>query len=444
MAQKIVPIKGMHCKSCELMISEKLEDIPGVKATVKLSTKSAYISARHLPSDDEIRNAVEAAGYEVGHEVASIISRDKKVYRDIAIGLAIVLFISLLLWGSNLTNLSTVTTSTSGAAITALMIGLTAGLSTCMALIGGLVLGISAQHAKRYPNTTLMQRFRPHIAFNVGRIIGFTLFGAAIGAVGSALQLSGSALGWMMILTGFVMLILGLNLTDMFPRLKNITLPSNLAEKVGLKRRGRHEYSSWGAVTTGSLTFFLPCGFTQSMQLMAVGSGSAMTGALIMGMFAVGTTPGLLAIGGLTSAVKGTFAKSFFRVAGVIVIVMAMINLANGANLAHLRLPDFKSEQKITAMSEDTKKLETVYYLKSDISPSQFTTKVGQKTALIVDVKEDGQGCMSTIMIPGLDDRAQFLQSGKKIILTFTPTAAGDYPITCAMGIPRGVIKVEA
>lgn len=443
MAQKIVPIKGMHCKSCELMVSEKLEDIPGVKATVKLSTKSAYITAKHLPPEDEIQSAVEAAGYEVGYEAVNIISRDKKVYRDIAIGLAIVLFISLLLWGSNLTDISTITTSTSGAAVTALVIGVTAGLSTCMALIGGLVLGISAQHAKRYPNTSLMQRFRPHLAFNVGRVIGFTLFGAVIGAVGSAFQLGGSALGWMMILTGLVMLVLGLNLTDMFPRLKNITLPSNLAEKIGIKRRGKHEYSSWGALTTGALTFFLPCGFTQSMQLMAVGSGSATTGALIMGMFALGTTPGLLAIGGLTSAVKGAFAKSFFRVAGVLVIAMSLINLSGGANLAHLRLPDFKSEQKIIAMSEDTKKLETVYYLKSDIAPSQFTTKVGQKTALIVDVKEDGQGCMSTIMIPGLDDRAQYLQSGKKIILTFTPTTAGDYPITCAMGIPRGVMKVE-
>jgi plastocyanin domain-containing protein len=60
-----------------------------------------------------------------------------------------------------------------------------------------------------------------------------------------------------------------------------------------------------------------------------------------------------------------------------------------------------------------------------------------------VDVKENGSGCMSTIMIPGLYDKAQYLQAGKTIIMDFTPTKPGSYKITCAMGVPRGTLTVE-
>jgi plastocyanin domain-containing protein len=50
---------------------------------------------------------------------------------------------------------------------------------------------------------------------------------------------------------------------------------------------------------------------------------------------------------------------------------------------------------------------------------------------------------MSTIMIPGLFDKPLLLQEGKQLVLEFTPKTAGTYQITCAMGIPRGTIKVE-
>ena len=86
--------------------------------------------------------------------------------------------------------------------------------------------------------------------------------------------------------------------------------------------------------------------------------------------------------------------------------------------------------------------LNTTYKLQSDITPSTFTAKVGQKTTLLVDVQENGSGCMSTIMIIGLDDTPQYLRKGKKLELTFTATKPGTYTIACAMGIPRGSITV--
>lgn len=460
MKQQTFPIRGMHCQSCEVLITEELESLPDVqKATVSLHTKTATITAKKLPPHAAIERAIKTAGYEIGYEEKPAISKDKRVYKDIAIGFVVVAVLLVVFTKLGLGNVANVDMSGASVGLVALMIGLTAGFSTCMALIGGLVLGIASRHAEKHPTATPMQKFRPHLFFNLGRISSFIILGGVIGALGAAFQLKGSLLGLLTIGVGLVMLMLGLQLTDLFPRLKcSLTLPSGIGKLIGVKKHAAREYSHTDSFWLGVATFFLPCGFTQAMQLFAVSTGSPVSGALIMGMFAIGTAPGLLSIGGLTSVVKGVFAQRFFRVVGVVVVTMAFINLPNGYNLLGIGgLLNTDSKPAATAQSEkkdapaakteadpSPAMLAATFKLDSDITPSTFTTKVGQKTTLTVDVQEDGQGCMSTIMIPGLDDNPQFLKHGKKLTLTFTAKRAGTYQITCAMGVPRGTIKVEA
>ena len=86
----------------------------------------------------------------------------------------------------------------------------------------------------------------------------------------------------------------------------------------------------------------------------------------------------------------------------------------------------------------------TVGYTKAnDISQNSFTVKTGEKVRLEVNPTETGSGCMSSIMVPGLWNKPQPLVKGKKIIMEFTPQKTGAYKITCAMGLPRGVINVR-
>lgn len=454
MKQQTFPIKGMHCQSCEVLITEELEALPDVqKANVSLRTKTATITAKNMPPHAALERAIKAAGYEIGYDEKPAVSKDKRVYKDVAIGFVVVAILLVLFTKLGLGDVANVNMSGASVGLVALMIGLTAGFSTCMALIGGLVLGISSRHAEKHPTATPMQKFRPHLFFNLGRITSFVVLGGVIGALGAAFQLKGSLLGLLTIGVGLVMLMLGLQLTEVFPRLKgSLSLPSRIGRLIGIKKHEGREYSHKDSFMLGAATFFLPCGFTQAMQLFAVSTGSWVSGAIIMGMFAVGTAPGLLSIGGLTSVVKGVFAQRFFRVVGVVVVAMAFINLSNGYNLLGLGglFNGSGSQASTSAQIEEVSSdlppatLVTTFKLDSDITPSSFTAKVGQKTTLEVEVKEDGQGCMSTIMIPGLDDSPQYLKSGKKITLTFTPKKAGTYQITCAMGIPRGTIKVEA
>ncbi len=451
MIEKTVPIKGMHCASCELLIAEELESIPGVaSAQASLKSNLATIMSAEQVSDKDIERAVQAAGYEVGYESEQrpFFSHNERVWKDFAIGIIVVLGLYVLFQVFGIEKLTSSTTTSSSTGTMALLVGLTAGFSTCMALIGGLVISVASKYAENHPTETALQKFRPHLFFNAGRIVSFIAFGAIIGAIGSAFALKGSLLGFLTIAVGMVMLILGLQLTEIFPRItRGLTLPSGLARKLGINNRKEREYSHKNAFLMGAATFFLPCGFTQAMQLLAVSTGNPLQASVIMGAFAIGTTPGLLTLGGLTSVVKGVFAQRFFRIVGVIVVAMALINFTNGYTLAGLnRFLDSSKPMVNTAVqkqsSEGSVILNTTFKLKEDIIPSKFTAKVGQKTTLVVDVKEDGQGCMSTIMIIGLDDNPQYLKKGKKIELTFTATKPGTYTIACAMGVPRGSITV--
>jgi plastocyanin domain-containing protein len=86
--------------------------------------------------------------------------------------------------------------------------------------------------------------------------------------------------------------------------------------------------------------------------------------------------------------------------------------------------------------------IKATYTLKDDLQPNTFTVKKGLLVNFEVSVSDNGQGCMSTIMIPGLYSSPQYLKQGNNLVIKFTPDKTGDYQITCAMGVPRGLIKV--
>ena len=447
MSQQTIAIKGMHCRSCEITLEDALGQVSGVtSATVSLRYKTATVSGN--PRPQAIKQAIESAGYSIGSERPSLLSRRPADYLNLVLGIAILVVAVYTLGALGIDSLGADIGTTPAVGPAALLIGVAAGLSTCMALIGSIVLGLSSRFATRHPQATTGQKFRPHLFFNLGRIIGFTLLGGLLALIGTLIGFSGWTLGLLTITVGVVMLVIGLQLTGISPRLSSVvlSLPVSIAKKLGVSRHQSAEYSHVRAAGMGVLTFFLPCGFTQAMQLLAISSGQFATGALIMGMFALGTTPGLLAIGGLTSVVKGAAARRFYKIAGVVVATMALYTIGNGFNLTGFQLPKWPANpvsQTVTSSSDDSTTLRTTYRLREDITPSSFTVKAGSTYTLLVDAKETGQGCMSTIMIPGLVDRPQFLVKNQTNKLTFAATRPGTYQITCAMGVPRGTLTIE-
>lgn len=431
MPKIIVPIKGMHCRSCELLIENNLKKVCGV-SKVEVSHKTGladiYFDNR-APQGDSIRGAIKDAGYDIGRkDKLSWFSRDKEDYTNLAKGAIVLLIVYIIAKWSGLFTLDFNTQSTG--LFVALGIGLVAGISTCMALVGGLVLSLSARHAELHPEMSAMEKFRPHIYFNLGRIAGFGFFGGIIGLLGSAVRLSSGTLGLMTIIVGGVMIFLGLKLVEIFPTLKEktISLPKVISRFLGIKKENR-EYSHKGSFITGMLTFFLPCGFTQAMQLYAVSTGSFITGALVMSLFALGTAPGLLGIGGLVSVFKGKKARIFFAAAGLAVILLGWFNMANGSQLVF----GGKAGGSSPAVSNGVQEIRMTQSARG-YSPNQFTVEKGKKVRWIIT--STNLTCASSIVVPKYGI-SKYLEKGENII-EFVPSETGEIPFSCSMGMYRG------
>lgn len=449
----------MHCRSCEILLEKTLSAVPGMKkARTNFRRGMAEIEFDRQPSITELEKAVQNAGYQLGKkDQTSFWSRDSNDYVElVAVGsilLAIYLFIKL--FGLFDFNLSVGAAPTM---FTVLLIGLTAGLSSCMALVGGLVLGISARHAEIHPEATATQKFTPHLFFNLGRLLSYALLGGMIGLLGSALRFSAPVLGGLTIIIGLVMLMLGLKLIEIFPRLSHagVFLPKAISRWLGLSGEVK-EYSHRGSFVTGALTFFVPCGFTQAMQLYAISTGSFAQGALIMFLFALGTMPGLLGIGGLTSVIKGQLAKYFFKFAGLIVIILGLVNIANGYTLTGISLPSFQPEKPYygedlgtSSVTNPVSDEATNVIMEGGVQiarmeqangyrPGEFTVKKGVPVKWIIN-STNAYTCASYLVVPALKIQ-KALQPGENVI-EFTPTETGYIRFMCSMGMFTGGFNV--
>lgn len=63
--EKTVKISGMHCDHCVSSVTAAINKIDGAVAKVNLKKEEAVVSYDRQISDDEIRNAVEDAGFTV-------------------------------------------------------------------------------------------------------------------------------------------------------------------------------------------------------------------------------------------------------------------------------------------------------------------------------------------------------------------------------------------
>ena len=448
--QKItIPIQGMHCKSCEILIEDELQAVQGIKK-VKADWHKSAVEIKYegaQPDIDQVNEAIRRAGYNVGASAKkTFFSTNKKDYQELGIAVVILAALYFMLKGLGITNLSVATSSDLTLPII-MLVGLAAGFSSCMALVGGLVLGISARHSELHPEATPAEKFQPHLFFNSGRLLSYTVLGGTLGLLGSAFQLSGQVLGFITIAVGIIMLATGLQLIEIFPWAHNfkLALPKGLSKALGMKEH-QQSYSHNKSFILGALTFFLPCGFTQAMQVYAISTGNFFSGAMVMGAFALGTMPGLLSVGGLTSVVKGNFARKFFKFAGLAVMVFALINIRNGLGLSGWSWPSFQNNNVALAVSNDpnvtiesgvqvVKMAET----NNGYEPNSFTIQKNLPVKWVIDAQAP-YSCASIILLPQYNIR-QSLAAGENTI-EFTPTATGQTRFSCSMGMYTGVFNI--
>jgi hypothetical protein len=251
-------------------------------------------------------------------------------------------------------------------------------------------------------------------------------------------------LGFLIIFAGIIMFFLGLKMTEIFPRMDGggLLMPKGVARFLGINREVK-EYSHKGAFCTGALTFFLPCGFTQAVQIYAISTGSFIQGSFIMLLFAIGTMPGLLGIGGLTSVVKGWFARYFFKFIALVLLILAVWNISNGYNLTGITFTDSgqsnAKEQKLSGEVINGERVIKITQSGSGYSPRNITVKKDMPVKLLVNAT-NLYVCTSSFVIPKFNIWTNFVEGINEV--KFTPTETGRIKFSCAMGMYTGVINV--
>ncbi|MEA2977857.1 MAG: uncharacterized protein QOF19_3377 [Alphaproteobacteria bacterium] len=437
-----VRVDGMHCPNCEVLIERKFKNIDGVRR-VRASHRSGLAQIDYADNLDigALHRAVEEDGYSVASWTESSNARTTNSTRDyVEIG-AVFLILAAIILGLRHFDLLPRGLSVSDDMSYGLvfLIGLVASVSSCIAVTGGLLVAAAAKYNDVTGLRPGLQRLKPLIYFNAGRIASYTLLGGVMGALGSTLTLSAETNGLLTLAASAIMIMLGLQMLKLLPPLGAL-LP-NMSKALGHKVHDLAERDAeGGAFILGASTFFLPCGFTQALQIYVLAKGSFAIGALTMLAFSVGTLPALLSLSAVSSFAKGGFQKHFLKFAGAAVVVLGFLNVQyglvlTGSDMASSPLPQTASAP--TSMSQPSftgEKQAIVMRIDGfDYLPNRFTVKQGVPVEWRIDAA-DAAACGRFLYSPKLGIR-KLLSGNSSTLISFTPTQVGEFAFNCGMGM---------
>lgn len=430
-------VDGMHCQACEITIQRRLAAVPGVRRVIANHSRGSVM----IEGDDISAAELAAAASEVGYQLRE--GGDSRpmaaTAREFCVaGAAFVIVAGAYLLLRRLGLLpDAIALPDSVSYGAALVLGLAASVSTCMAVTGGLLVAVAARYDAAHPGRTGPARLVPHLWFAVGRLLAYPVLGAAVGALGAAATPWPGLNAGLMIAASVIMIIFGLQMLGALRSLGPLQprLPQSIARGIDALagRNGRA-----GAFTLGALSFLLPCGFTQALQLYVLAQGDAWSGAGIMLAFAAGTLPALLSLSMASSFGSGAFRSTFTRFAGIAVVLLGVFNIQSGLTLATMSSTPPREVVTASALGVSVaprggKQVVEMKIIDFDYVPNQFSVSAGTPVEWRIDASR-AAGCGRILLAPSIGVQ-EFLHQGKTNVITFTPEKAGTITFNCGMGM---------
>ncbi|HRY14148.1 MAG TPA: sulfite exporter TauE/SafE family protein, partial [Syntrophomonadaceae bacterium] len=307
-------VEGMFCSSCELRIEQALYKLDGI-INVEASYSGSVVRIAYdqdviqLP---EIVAAIEAEDYRVkpipGHTGIKI-DMERRIGEEPTsvnqvLGIIIILFALYLIVRNTIGfNFIPQVDQSMGYGIL-FLVGVLTSLH-CISMCGGINLSQCVGHDFSGDEDNKLARLKPSFMYNLGRVISYTIIGGIVGALGSAVSFSGTAKGVVALVAGAFMIIMGINMLNLFPGLRkfNPRLPRFFGNKTN-SHNGRRK-----PLYVGLLNGLMPCGPLQAMQIYALAAGSFMAGAVSMLAFSLGTVPLMFGFGAISSLLSARFTK---------------------------------------------------------------------------------------------------------------------------------------
>ena len=446
---KTLKINGMTCVSCENRIENKLNKLKGVinvnanysHSTVKIAFDGNRVNL------STIVEAIEKLDYKVKRAAQNQkdikIEKNKKITE--ILGIVFIIFAAYTVinhfGGFNIFN--SFPEAKQGVGYGAIfLIGMLTSIH-CVAMCGGINLSQCVPNAgiKNEKKTT---NLRPGILYNTGRVISYTIVGAIVGALGSVVSFSGTAKGIVAIIAGLFMVIMALNMLNLFPWLRkfNPKMPKIFAKKINDQKKSN------SPLLVGLLNGLMPCGPLQAMQLYALSTGDPVKGALAMLAFSLGTVPLMFGLGAISSILSKKFTGKMMTASAVLVLMLGVFMFSNGLSLSGIALPSLSGGVVASAQTTQSNTApsvsEGVQTVTTKLSPNSYepiTVHVGVPVKWIIQADaSDISGCNNQVLVPKYNIQKK-LVAGDNLI-EFTPTETGTVPYSCWMGMIKSNITI--
>ena len=409
--KKIVHIKGMHCISCELILEKWLKKISWADL-IMVNHKKWLLEVDYKTKDDynKIVNLIEKSGFKVVEEWKSKLTH---LWEDFFPNIIAVLVVVILFMITQMFDLYSYFPDTSSMSYSsAFLVWIIASVSTCLAITGWIIIGFSRYIDKAY---WTVGHIKVQLWFQIWRILGFFLLGWILWLLWEVFSLSFSLTWIITFIVWFLLLYMGLNILKIVPSLTKfwVHMPKSFASKI--EKLGQPKY----APIVWALTFFLPCWFTQTMQLLAVSTWWFWSGWLVMMIFALWTAPVLFSVWLGSSYFKEKKFNTLNKVIWSIVIFFWIFTISNAYNLVNFSWVPIsdKNIEKTEVINKADIKLEVinVWHNGWSTDPEIVELKAGWNYKLIINPTSDWKGCMSTQAIPTISKKASYVKKGVPI-----------------------------
>jgi sulfite exporter TauE/SafE len=184
-------------------------------------------------------------------------------------------------------------------------------------------------HAPRRP----IKLAQPIAVFLLAKLMAYTLLGFLLGGLGSVFSLTSTIRGILQIAIAIFMIGNALRMLNVHPIFRFFSFePPHFITRF-IRRKSKEQGSLLTSVFMGLLTVFIPCGVTQSMMALAIGTGNPMTGAVIMFAFILGTSPVFFTLTFLATKLGSLAEKYFVKVVAIVLLLLAIFTFDTGLNL---------------------------------------------------------------------------------------------------------------
>ena len=213
--------------------------------------------------------------------------------------------------------------------------GFTVGFGHCIGMCGPLVVSLSL-------NLKGKNLFLPHLLYNTGRVITYTMLGGIMGASGSftlvAAHLAGIQKG-ALIFAGIIIIVMALAMSGWLPLGR---IFGDYYNPDGIISKGFRKLSQVKSTATyfpiGLLLGLLPCGPVYTALLAAAGAGMNATGTLegiikgmaVMMSFGIGTVPALFIVAKLVDMGWLKKRQIIYRIGTILMIMVGFYFIVQG------------------------------------------------------------------------------------------------------------------